>query len=68
MPKTITLTQSDDWRIHVRDGEMLVRVILYTTAQFGRALIMPNLVPPIRTVQQALAYRKTILSVLPTHT
>ncbi|WP_423910019.1 dihydroorotase [Candidatus Spongiihabitans sp.] len=62
---TITITQPDDWHVHVRDGEMLARVIPYTAAQFGRALIMPNLDPPVSTVQQALEYRKTILSALP---
>ena len=62
---TITITQPDDWHVHVRDGDMLARVIPYTAAQFGRALIMPNLKPPVSTVQQALEYRKTILSALP---
>lgn len=65
---TITITQPDDWHVHVRDGEMLARVIPYTAAQFGRALIMPNLNPPVSTVQQALEYRKTILSALPAET
>lgn len=65
---SITITQPDDWHVHVRDGEMLARVIPYTAAQFGRALIMPNLDPPIATVQQALEYRAAILSALPAGT
>ncbi len=62
------MTQPDDWHVHVRDGAMLARVVPYTAAQFGRALIMPNLEPPIRNVQQALEYRQTILSALPEDT
>ena len=68
MTMTITMTQPDDWHVHVRDGEMLARAVPYTAAQFGRALIMPNLDPPVSTVQQALEYRKTILSALPAGT
>jgi dihydroorotase len=64
----LTITQPDDWHVHVRDGDILARVIPYTAAQFGRALIMPNLVPPVTTVKQALAYRNTILTALPAET
>jgi dihydroorotase len=62
---SLCITRPDDWHIHVRDGELLARVIPYTAAQFGRALIMPNLSPPVTTVQQALDYRNRILAALP---
>ena len=64
----ITITQPDDWHVHVRDGDILTRVIPYTAAQFGRALIMPNLTPPVTTVKRAMEYRNTILAALPTGT
>jgi dihydroorotase len=63
--KQITLTQPDDWHLHVRTGELLKTVIAFTAKQFGRAIIMPNLTPPITTVAQALAYREEILNSLP---
>src|SRR5690625_7594270 len=62
---TLVLTQPDDWHLHVRDGEMLQAVMGYTAAQFGRAIIMPNLIPPITTTAQALAYRERILAARP---
>jgi len=61
----ITLTQPDDWHVHVRNGAMLKTVIAHTARQFGRAIIMPNLKPPVTTVKQALSYRKEILNALP---
>ena len=57
----ITLTQPDDWHLHVRDGEALKDVIAFTARQFRRAIIMPNLTPPVTTTAQALAYREQIL-------
>lgn len=62
---TLVLTQPDDWHLHVRDGEMLQAVMGYTAAQFGRAIIMPNLVPPVTTTAQALAYRERIMRAVP---
>ena len=61
----ITLTQPDDWHLHVRQGEILETVIPHTARQFSRAIIMPNLQPPVSTVDQALAYRNEIISSLP---
>ncbi|WP_431023336.1 dihydroorotase [Halomonas sp. H5] len=61
----ITLTQPDDWHLHVRDEEALDRVVPYSARQFGRAIIMPNLKPPVTTTEQALAYRQRILAAVP---
>jgi dihydroorotase len=54
---TITIRRPDDWHVHLRDGEMLKLVAPYTARQFARAIVMPNLAPPITTVEQAKAYR-----------
>ncbi len=62
---TLTITRPDDWHIHLRDGEMLTRVVPYTATRFGRALVMPNLNPPVTTVRQALQYRNRILAAVP---
>jgi dihydroorotase len=59
------LTRPDDWHLHVRDGEALEVVVPHTAACFGRALIMPNLRPPVTTTVQALAYRERILASVP---
>ncbi len=64
MQQNITLTKPDDWHLHVRTGSMLRSVIGFTAAQFARAIIMPNLTPPVTTVDQALNYRREILSAL----
>jgi dihydroorotase len=64
----LTLARPDDWHLHVRDGDALAGVVPHTAAQFGRAIIMPNLQPPVTTVAQALAYRQRILAVLPLDT
>ena len=64
----LVIRRPDDWHVHVRDGEMLAAVVGYTARQFGRAIVMPNLSPPITTVQQAQSYRKRILSALPEDT
>ena len=61
----LTLTRPDDWHLHVRDGAVLASVLPHTTRQFGRAIIMPNLQPPVTTTAQVLAYRKRILAALP---
>ncbi|MDM0045217.1 dihydroorotase [Variovorax dokdonensis] len=61
----ITLTRPDDWHLHVRDGAALQAVVPHSAAQFGRALIMPNLRPPVTTAQQAIDYRDRIMAALP---
>ncbi len=61
----ITITRPDDWHLHVRDGEALRTVVPHTAAQFGRAIIMPNLRPPVTTAEQALAYKQRILAAAP---
>ncbi len=61
----ITLIRPDDWHLHVRDGEALHTVVPHTAAQFGRAIIMPNLRPPITTAQQAMAYKARIQAAVP---
>ena len=65
MPDSLTLTRPDDWHLHVRDGAALSAVVPHTAAQFGRAIIMPNLKPPVTTAQQAAAYRDRILAAVP---
>lgn len=57
----LTIHQPDDWHVHLRDGEMLKGVAGYTAAQFGRAIVMPNLAPPVTTVAAAKQYRARIL-------
>jgi len=64
-PDTLTITRPDDWHLHVRDGAALATVVPHTAVQFGRALIMPNLRPPVTSVAQALAYRQRIASAVP---
>ena len=61
----ITLTQPDDWHLHVRDGAALQAVVPHTAAQFARAIIMPNLKPRVTTAAQAMAYRQRILDAVP---
>lgn len=61
----ITLRRPDDWHLHLRDGEMLEAVLPYTARQFARAIVMPNLVPPVTTVDAAAAYRQRILAARP---
>lgn len=62
---TLSLTRPDDWHLHVRDGEMLRLVLPDTARQFARAIIMPNLVPPICTTDQARQYRERVLDAVP---
>jgi dihydroorotase len=61
----ITFTRPDDWHLHLRDGEALAAVLPHTARQFARAIVMPNLKPPVTTVVQAAAYRDRILAALP---
>ncbi len=65
-PDTLTITRPDDWHLHVRDGDALNTVVPHTAAQFGRAIIMPNLRPPVTTAAQALAYKARIQAAVPT--
>jgi dihydroorotase len=62
---TLTLTRPDDWHVHLRDGDMLAAVLPDTARRFARAIVMPNLKPPVRTVAEAAAYRGRILAALP---
>ena len=62
---TLTIRRPDDWHLHVRDGASLRAVIGFTAARFGRAIIMPNLKPPVTTTELALGYRNRILEALP---
>ena len=64
MTHSVSLRRPDDWHLHLRDGDMLAAVAAYS-GHFGRAIIMPNLVPPVVTGAQAAAYRDRILAVLP---
>lgn len=62
---SITITRPDDWHLHVRDGATMASVLPHTARQFGRAIIMPNLKPPVTTTEQAAAYRERILKAIP---
>src|SRR6478735_9817486 len=61
----ITIRRPDDWHVHLRDGEMLRTVLPFTAGQFARGIIMPNLVPPVTTVDAAIGYRSRILAARP---
>lgn len=63
--QTLTITRPDDWHLHVRDGAQLASVVPFTARQFARAVVMPNLKPPVTTVAQAAAYRQRILQAVP---
>jgi len=60
--ETLTIRRPDDWHVHLRDGDMLKAVAPYTARQFARAIVMPNLVPPITSVEAANAYRERIIA------
>lgn len=62
---TLTIRRPDDWHVHFRDGAMLNTVAAYTAKQFGRAIVMPNLVPPVTTIAAASAYRDRIVAATP---
>jgi dihydroorotase len=62
--QSLTIRRPDDWHVHLRDGELLQAVVGHTARQFARAIVMPNLKPPITTVQQARDYRERILAAL----
>ena len=61
----LTILRPDDWHLHLRDGAALAAVVGDSARRFGRAIVMPNLVPPVRTTREALAYRERILAALP---
>ena len=63
--KQLTITRPDDWHVHFRDGEMLSLVVPDTARRFARAIVMPNLAPPVVSTDQALAYRDRILAAVP---
>ncbi|MCM1984546.1 dihydroorotase [Lyngbya confervoides] len=63
--QTLTLIQPDDWHLHLRDGAALKAVLPHTVRQFSRAIVMPNLKPPVRSVEEARAYRHRILAAIP---
>jgi len=65
VPTRITIRTPDDWHLHLRDGAMLTAVAPFTANNFGRAILMPNLVPPVTTTQDAIAYRERVKAVLP---
>jgi len=65
MTQELTITRPDDWHLHVRDGAALNTVVPHTAAEFGRAIIMPNLRPPVTTAAQAMAYKQRILAAVP---
>src|SRR5579862_1583483 len=61
----LTIRRPDDWHLHLRDGAALGAVLPFSAARFARAIVMPNLTPPVTTTEQALAYRERILQALP---
>ena len=65
LPESLTITTPDDWHLHLRDGDALAAVVEASARQFARAIVMPNLKPPVTTVEQAQAYRARILGALP---
>ena len=65
MKDVVTLTRPDDWHLHLRDGAVMRAVLPHSASQFARAIIMPNLDPPITNTEQALAYRTRILEAIP---
>src|SRR5258708_13064080 len=65
MTTRLTIRKPDDWHLHVRDGAMLKAVLPFTARHFGRAILMPNLIPPVRTTADAIAYRTRVMAALP---
>ena len=66
MTSRIIIRKPDDWHLHVRDGAMLKAVMPFTAKHFGRAILMPNLIPPVTTTKDAVAYRERVMAALPT--
>ena len=65
MTTQLTIRRPDDWHVHLRDGAVMRSVVPYTANQFARAIVMPNLSPPVTTVEAAAAYRDRILAAVP---
>src|SRR3546814_20477071 len=65
MTDSLTIRRPDDWHVHLRDGAMLAHVAPYTARQFARAIVMPNLSPPVTTVAEGIAYRDRIAAAVP---
>lgn len=65
MPQTISITQPDDWHLHLRDGKQMQSVLTDSAIRFARAIVMPNLRPPVTTTDQAIQYRSRIIEALP---
>jgi dihydroorotase len=65
MTQQLQITRPDDWHVHLRDGDALNTVVPHTAAQFARAIVMPNLKPPVTTAAQAVAYKERILAAVP---
>jgi dihydroorotase len=65
MTMRLTIRKPDDWHLHVRDGAMLKAVLPFTAKHFGRAILMPNLIPPVRTTADGIAYRERVIAALP---
>ena len=65
MSESLTIRRPDDWHLHFRDGDMMRAVVPHTARQFARAIVMPNLTPPVTTAAQASAYRERILAAVP---
>jgi dihydroorotase len=65
MPDMLTITRPDDWHLHLRDGEPMRSVVGATARVFARAVVMPNLDPPVTTVAAAAAYRDRVVAALP---
>lgn len=63
--RVLKIRRPDDWHLHLRDGDMLKTVVPYTSEIYGRAIVMPNLAPPVTTVEAAVAYRQRILDAVP---
>ncbi|XP_031280278.1 dihydroorotase, mitochondrial-like [Pistacia vera] len=63
----LKITQPDDWHLHLRDGDLLKAVVPHSASHFGRALVMPNLKPPVTTTDSAVAYHESIMKALPTN-
>ena len=61
----LTIRKPDDWHLHVRDGAMLKAAMPFTARHFGRAILMPNLIPPVMTTKDAIAYRERALAARP---
>ena len=64
-PQSLTIARPDDWHLHLRDGAAMASVLPHTARQFARAIVMPNLRPPVTTTAMAQAYRERILTALP---